>query len=1335
MKRFCLLLIFCCAGTLCANDDISNPDLTKATWVWTFPEAISGGGGEAYFRFKFRPETPIKEATLLITADNGYDLRINNKFIAEELGASADQWGTVERYRIEKNLVPRAANCIAIKAECLGASSGLLVAIKIVFENGDILEKYSDDTWLATEEPKENWWEPDHDDSAWGKSVNLAPFGQGPWGDRLIIAETVTDPETLKVERTGGGMRRTDSFTEPAADFQWPDGIVFLQGRAPDNSTPLATTNFRIGETRAYWENDVPAPSISGFKMFTLVPASPDGVMTEILDAGTGLIGSPCCSYDGKTILFCMAPEGKTFFHIYQINRDGTGLQQLTDGPWHDTDPCLLPDGSVVFSSTRTGARDEYHANTAHSLFRWNPDEDTIRPVTYHITADADPEVMQDGRIAFVRHDNFLERAKVETHIHCVRPDGTTGEILIGPDRGAISYDLSRAAEGSHPWLRNFGFGSPAPLTDGRIAAMSHAGPVITVKPKETENGVTPTQDEEDLAAIDPNKPIPHNVAPMPCRVSVNDLAATPDNRILVSTQKKAIALVDPETGEAVRILQSPLPIHSVCFLGTRPMPRFWPDMVDETLVPTDTRAVGYFYCADVYNTKQKNAEWDRVRAIRIYEGNPMRLRSARHQYGHVGTVGVELGTIPLMTDGSFIVEVPADVPLAIQAVDAEGQAVVSELSWIYTRPDEFRSCTGCHADRAATPGFTAPASVQKQPPSLSFGTAPPRFRANNGANGGVLNLQLERMRETISVDLYPESVLVPGSDLSLGRNGETARLHEILATSKSEGDRFSAVQRLGILRPQDKATGDLLAGVMRNDANQNVRMEAALVLAVCAKSEHVPALLEAFDDPFDQVALAAHSTLEHISGNTEMDPRTLKEKDAKARKELWTKWFDANSPATIEQTQIAVLKTPCDWTVTADSLRVRRALESLAHYGTDAAKKEIRTLLESQGEKMDLVAKLTAVRTLGYLNDEAAVPLLKTMLDESCKQVMPQAPASHEFGWTAMPDHLGGAAAEALGRIGGRDAENALIGAFDSMGDFWFYSFRVADHDWLMGSVTSILHSRILESLDTLGSVRGKEIADKIVKSVPIDSDRGILLENDVYETVAGRVLWRSGVAQRYIDEALDVLECKPATDPALREAVTASPPAVSTGPLEPTSRAAQTIMVLAWDTKDEPRKKRIREAFEKFRIQEASRERSWVCFMLARAIGRLDDQEATPYLVAALTDEKKEFDFGSAPPPNIFLNEAMTPVHRAAAASALGRLGDSKSVPILLGVVKDFDNMMDVRDAAAEAIGVIAVKMKVRGEKPDPAIVRELRETAETYPELYTGKTLFDSVQKMEK
>ncbi len=1314
--------------------DVSNPDMARAVWMWTDLSAITMGGTESYYRFKFRPEQPIKEATMLITADNGYELYINNKMIAEEASTSVDEWGSVERFRIETFLVPRAANCIAIKAECLGGSAGLIVGIKIVFENGEILEKYSGDTWLSTEEPKENWWEPDHDDSLWQASVALAPFGGGPWGERMVVSKTITDPATLRVQRATGAnwMRRADSFARPDADFAWPAGIVYLQGRAPDNSHPAATTNFRIGETHAFWENDVPAPSISGNRMFTRVPASPDGTSRMILDAGTGWIGSPCCSYDGKTIYFSMAPEGDTFYHLYRINADGTGLTQLTSGKWHDTDPCVLPDDSLVFTSSRTATRDEYHANTARSLFRLNLQDGTIRPMTFHVTADADAHVMADGRIAFIRHDNFLERAKVETHVHCVRPDGTAGEILIGPDRGAVGYDLATAAEHDAAWLRNYGFGCPSPLPNGRLAALSHAGPVITKMQNATE---TAQADDEETANAPQlksavQKSVPTTIEPMPCQVSLIDISPTADNRILATTARNALAVVNPETGKSYKILQSAEPVHSVNFLGSKPEPRLWPDSVDEYLSPTACDSKGYLYCGNVFHTKQTNAEWARVRAVRIYMGKPLALRSARHQYGHIGSVGVDLGTFPIMPDGSFNVEVPADVPLAIQAVDAEGRAVVNELSWIYTRPGEFRSCVGCHADRNATPLFGLTPSRHRRAVDLTIGIDSPQFRANNGANGGVLNLQLERMRDTIAINLHPEARVLDSVKSGDAKTRPVVRhLVTELQTAKEPGRRYAAIQRLGIIRPNDIAP--VLCDVMRNDPCDEVRMLAAMTLPCSAAPQSVPALLEALADPFEQVAHAAHVTLEHMTGHIETaDQKPVKDIPPAARRAYWDAWFLAHTPEQIEAMNAAVLAGPFAWQDSDASIRFRKAVDALAHYGrSDAVKAALRAVLAKEAG-MDTLSKIAVIRTLGTLRDEAAVPLMAEILVDCCQKKNPPARGSHEFGWTAMPDHIGGAAAEALGRIGTPAAVEGLTRGFQTLEEFWFYTFRTADHDWLMGSVSSIIHYRILESLEAVGTSETQAalaaMADRIILSVPIDSDRGILLDNDDYERLVGRVLAGSPLVDDYIEACLAVLEGKTA-DATKMQAVSASPPAVSTGVLEPTSRAAQILAVLVHEKTTDAHRQRIRAAFTDFQQRDPSRERSWTCYMLARAMGRLGDKESMPLLLSALTDEKKEFEFGSAAAPNIFLNEAMTPVHRASAAAALGMIGDPAALSALLAVTEDFDNMMDVRDAAAGAIIEIGRRLTPaqRAEMPK-TFVQRLKILSQTYPEMYPGKTL---------
>jgi hypothetical protein len=347
-------------------------------------------------------------------------------------------------------------------------------------------------------------------------------------------------------------------------------------------------------------------------------------------------------------------------------------------------------------------------------------------------------------------------------------------------------------------------------------------------------------------------------------------------------------------------------------------------------------------------------------------------------------------------------------------------------------------------------------------------------------------------------------------------------------------------------------------------------------------------------------------------------------------------------------------------------------------------------------------------------------VPLLKDILDQNIGDVPGVPFKSHELGWQAVPDHLSGAAAEALGRIGTAEAQACLIEAFAKLKDFWFYTFRTADHSWLMGCHSSIPHYRILEALDAVACRDAGGITPQILRSVPMDPDRGLLYEDDAYETVSARVIHRVGMAGPVIETCLSVLGdagAKPAPD--LLEAVSASPPAESTGGLAPSSRAAQLLCVVALDPTDAPR---IRAAFERFRAQEPSRERSWTCFFLARALGKLRDEGSVEVLRAALDQDMKEADFGIADPPNLFLHEAMAPCYRAAAADALGRIGDPSAYPSLLAAVTDYRNAMDVRQPAARALGSTA----------DASCLGEMTKLANEYPEAMTQMTLWEAVRR---
>ena len=58
------------------------------------------------------------------------------------------------------------------------------------------------------------------------------------------------------------------------------------------------------------------------------------------------------------------------------------------------------------------------------------------------------------------------------------------------------------------------------------------------------------------------------------------------------------------------------------------------------------------------------------------------------------------LGYAPVEPDGSFKLQIPADMPIALSIVDAKGRAFQTHTNWIQVRPGERRTCDGCHSPR-----------------------------------------------------------------------------------------------------------------------------------------------------------------------------------------------------------------------------------------------------------------------------------------------------------------------------------------------------------------------------------------------------------------------------------------------------------------------------------------------------------------------------------------------------------------------------------------------------------------------------------------------------------
>jgi HEAT repeat protein len=1321
-------------GGLAAGQS-SSIGFDGASWIWSSSagaELSSFPAGVYFFRAELNlpRDAKVESAEVIATTDNLFVLYVNGQG-AGESGTDNNAWASPQRFDIAKLLVP-GRNVFAVKAvNTLPGPAGLLLKTVVRLADGQEIALRSGEAWKCGLTEQANWQQLAFEDGQWSAVRIVGEFGDAPWGKVPVPAAAKSAGEPLgEVDQMAATVlrqviRQGTLVVEqaPPDDFSWPEGIVFLgddcslyrpQGATNSSLDSLNVTIFNPRKSRAFPEHDLPAPMKVGRKLLALIPARPGVAPRLLLDAGEGGIGSPSVSFDGRSILFSMAREGDSFFHIYRLSSAGGQAQQLTTGPFHDIDPAELPDGRIVFSSTRIGTFEEYHSPPSRALFVMDAEGQDLHPLTHTMIFDNEPEVLADGRILFIRSDNFFDRGKVETLLHAIHPDGTEGQTEFALDSGPEYGDR----------LRAYYCGSPAPMPDGRVAFLSSPG--ITV-------GALGAS-ESDLRHF---------------RVGAGDVAALPDGRLLCTTSRdvsvevtvgghqltiqelryEKIGILDPQAQPATFTVlhDSPDgPLHSPVFLGPRPRPPVLRDKVDRES-SDDVNATGFLFCQNARLTKNTTAGWPHVRAVRVLAAKGLTVRSSHSYIVHAGSEVSELGTVPLAPDGSFHVEVPANTPLSLQMVDAEGRSELNEMSWIFVRPGEQRGCVGCHQQRQAAPGDAGRlAAAMQTPPLKLLGQGDPhRFRGNNAAVTGLMELQFDRYREVAGLNRHSESE-DPHSD---GRR-EVAALIEMLR-SDDDSQRTSAAQRLSIFR--DPVAAPALAECL-HDRNREVRVAAAMSLAVCGSRESVGPLLAALSNPEPLVAQAAAIAIENLTGHAEPFDAFTTRSARQLQADRWRQWFADTSWEKIESELIQRLRS-------SDRDVVRRAAVALGHTGGDAARDALQQYVTDKRDDNPFIAwrkaghrgdaarfnslspvnprtLQAATRSLGYLRDVKSIPMLAETI------------AQHSDPETANL-FLAEAAAEALGRMESTAADAALVRAFAALAPYPEYTRWYGDHDALMSCHASPLHYFITEALDARQCTQAASIVPHLIRSVPIDPDRALFPGNDDYEVLVGRVIRRNGAEAATVETCLAILgDPRASRTKEIEEAISTIHRCWGGEPT-PENRAAQILSLVCRDAKYEPR---IREAFLRYRqnkndiprvfdtgipVVDALPTKNWVCFYLARSLGNLARPESVDALITVLQQEPTEAATGRPDPLGVgvlFLHNELTPCWRAAVAWALGRIGDRRATAVLLEIIANLENATDTRHAAAEALGQIG----------DPANIDALRLLAADYPEVSTRRAL---------
>jgi hypothetical protein len=161
-------------------------------------------------------------------------------------------------------------------------------------------------------------------------------------------------------------------------------------------------------------------------------------------------VADPCVSWDAKTVVFSGVIHPDSNWRIYTVRLDGSGFTQLTHTDrkldlsqfgvaasaftrYDDFDPCWLPDGRIVFASTRHPSMASIDQVLTSNLYVMKADGSELHRITSERNGGEEPTIDPlTGRIVFARW-----------WLNIDRPSDMTPEGLTREDRLALTNDIA----------------------------------------------------------------------------------------------------------------------------------------------------------------------------------------------------------------------------------------------------------------------------------------------------------------------------------------------------------------------------------------------------------------------------------------------------------------------------------------------------------------------------------------------------------------------------------------------------------------------------------------------------------------------------------------------------------------------------------------------------------------------------------------------------------------------------------------------------------------------------------------------------------------------------
>jgi hypothetical protein len=462
----------------------------------------------------------------------------------------------------------------------------------------------------------------------------------------------------------------------------------------------------------------------------------------EIVKKTDMAIKDPCISLDGKKVCFAMSTGKNKGWLLYETKIDDPStIKQLTFNPSGltvaDYEPCYLPNGDIMFSSTRCFGVIDCGWQPTSNMFVMDSTGKYMRRLGFDQVHTAYPQLMPNGSVLYTRWEYNDRDVSNVMGLFSMRPDGTHQTEVYGNQTvWPQSFIHARAVPGNSNKFFSIASGhhgeysGEAMIVDNSVASNGPENVTMISPPRKTESR---DADAMALGGVYRNSEYPYPLDENWYLVSYRE-----DNKLptfgAISTGKYSVYLKSIDGKSRELLAWGDQSLHHPVVVA--PWKKIWgSDPVQLAEQANYNDSMGTFTMLDVYHgagmkgVDKKSGVAKTIRAIalkyrvsgacdngvagQVMGSKPADIIFAAPEICPVSLWGGSweakevLGEAKIYEDGSAAFKVPARRPIYLQVLDSNGQCIANMRSWSTLMPGETFACYGCHESKteAINPG------------------------------------------------------------------------------------------------------------------------------------------------------------------------------------------------------------------------------------------------------------------------------------------------------------------------------------------------------------------------------------------------------------------------------------------------------------------------------------------------------------------------------------------------------------------------------------------------------------------------------------------------------